>query len=88
MPARVINITIDCDDALKVGNFWSAALGRPLDLGSGADFASVGGDDAERSEPAWYFARVPEQEVTKNRMHVDLVDSDLSAIDWLLWGDR
>jgi hypothetical protein len=34
MTARIGNITFDCDDALKIVTFWSAALGRPLDKGS------------------------------------------------------
>jgi predicted enzyme related to lactoylglutathione lyase len=80
MPARVINITFDCDDALAVGTFWSEALGRPLDEGSSSGFASIGGGDPERTEPAWYFEKVPEQKSAKNRVHVDLVDEDPSSI--------
>ena len=30
MPARVINVTVDCAETLKVATFWSAVLGRPL----------------------------------------------------------
>ncbi len=32
---RVGNIALDCDDVLNVAQFWSAALGRPLDANSG-----------------------------------------------------
>jgi hypothetical protein len=32
MTARVGNITFDCDDVLKMATFWSAVLGRPIDL--------------------------------------------------------
>jgi predicted enzyme related to lactoylglutathione lyase len=81
VPARVINITFDCDDALKVGSFWSEVLGRPLDHGSNAGFVSIGGGDSERTEPAWYFEKVPEQKTAKNRVHVDLVDPDPLAVD-------
>jgi hypothetical protein len=84
MSLRVGNITFDCDDALKLGGFWSEALGRPLDGGSGPAFASIGGDDPARIEPAWYFERVPEPKVAKNRMHVDLVDPDPSVVDRLV----
>ena len=84
MPARVGNITFDCDDALKVGDFWSQALGRPLDPQSGPLFASIGGDDPERTEPAWYFEKVPEPKTAKNRMHLDLVDPDPSALERLV----
>ena len=57
MPMRVGNIAFDCDDVLNVGGFWSETLGRPLDPGSGPAFASIGGDDADRTEPAWYFEK-------------------------------
>jgi hypothetical protein len=84
MPARVINITFDCDDALKVARFWSVVLGRPLDAGASAGFASIGGSDAERSESAWYFEKVVEAKTAKNRLHVDLLDEDPSAVDRLI----
>jgi predicted enzyme related to lactoylglutathione lyase len=81
---RVGNITFDCDDVLEVAKFWSAALGRPLDPGSSPGFASIGGTDAGRVEPAWYFEKVPERKQAKNRMHLDLVDPDPSAVDRLV----
>ena len=84
MPARLGNVTFDCDDALKVGGFWAAALGRALDPGSGPAFASIGGADPERDEPAWYFESVPEHKAAKNRVHLDLVDPDPSAVDRLV----
>jgi hypothetical protein len=59
MAARVGNITFD---------FWSAVLGRPLDKGSSELFASLGGADAARQEPAWYFNRVPESKAGRQRV--------------------
>src|SRR5436305_9426508 len=79
MAAKIGNIAFDCDDVLKLAAFWSAVLGRPLDKGSSEVFASIGGADAERGEPAWYFNKVPEPKRAKNRVHVDLVDPDPSA---------
>jgi hypothetical protein len=84
MTARVGNITFDCDDVLKMAAFWSAVLGRPVDEGSSPAFASIGGADPARQEPAWYFAKVPEPKGAKNRVHLDLVDPDPSAIDELV----
>jgi hypothetical protein len=84
MPLRVGNITLDCDDVLGVAQFWSAALDRPLDPASGPYFASIGGSDPERAQPAWYFEKVPEHKVAKNRMHLDLVDPDPSAVERLV----
>ena len=41
MPARIGNITFDCRDALRLATFWAAALGRQLDDGGDAGFASL-----------------------------------------------
>jgi hypothetical protein len=84
MTARIGNIAFDCDDVLKIATFWSAVLGRPLDNGSSEWFASIGGTDAARREPAWYFNKVPEPKQAKNRVHLDLVDLDSSAVDGLI----
>jgi hypothetical protein len=84
MQARVGNITIDCDDVLRLAGFWSAVLGRPHDSGSGKYFASIGGTDPDRREPAWYFSKVPESRTAKNRVHVDLVIADPAAEEELI----
>jgi predicted enzyme related to lactoylglutathione lyase len=84
MTLRVGSISFDCDDVLRMAEFWSAATGRPLDPSSGPGFASIGGGEAERTEPAWYFEKVPEPKSAKNRMHLDLVDPDPSAVDRLV----
>jgi hypothetical protein len=84
MAARTGNIAFDCDDVLKLAGFWSAALGRPLDKGSSEFFASIGGADGERREPAWYFNKVPEPKQAKNRVHIDLVDPDPDAVNKLV----
>jgi hypothetical protein len=84
MASRVGNVTFDCDDVLKVAVFWSEALGRPLDEGGSEFFASIGGADGQRSEPAWYFEKVPEPKQAKNRVHLDLINPDPSAVDELV----
>lgn len=84
MVARLGNVTFSCDDVLKMAGFWSAALGRPIDRGSSELFASIGGSDAERREPAWYFNKVRELERAKNRVHVDLVNPDPAAVEELV----
>lgn len=81
MATRLANITFDCGDALRVAKFWSGVLGRPLDPGGSEGFASIGGGDAERGEPAWFFEKVPEDKRAKNRVHLDLVDPDATAAD-------
>jgi predicted enzyme related to lactoylglutathione lyase len=84
MAARIGNIAFDCDDVLKMAAFWSAVLGRPVDQGSSKLFASIGGADAKRREPAWYFNKVPEPKRAKNRVHLDLVNPDPAAVDELV----
>jgi predicted enzyme related to lactoylglutathione lyase len=79
--ARIGNIAFDCDDVLKLAAFWSAVLGRPVDKGSSEFFASIGGADAERRGPALYFNKMPESKQAKNRVHLDLVNPDSSAVD-------
>jgi predicted enzyme related to lactoylglutathione lyase len=81
MDVRIANITVDCDDVLRVAAFWSALLGRPLDARSSARFASIGIADGGREEPAWYFTKVPEAKQAKNRLHLDLTIADPSAVD-------
>ncbi len=84
MTSRIGNVAFDCHDVLKIAAFWSAVLGRPLDKGSNELFASIGGADAERREPAWYFNKVPEAKQAKNRVHLDLVNPDPSAVGELI----
>ena len=84
MTLRLGNITFDCDDVLKVARFWSAAIGRPLGARSSPGFASIGLDDADRREPAWYFEKVPEGKQAKNRLHLDFVDPDPAAVEKLV----
>jgi hypothetical protein len=86
MALKLAAVTIDCDDALTVAQFWSAALNRPIDPIPSSDFASIGmtehrdtrgwrlGDD-----PTWLFAKVPEPRTAKNRMHVDMTAPDREA---------
>jgi predicted enzyme related to lactoylglutathione lyase len=84
MPAEIANISIDCDDVMRVATFWSAALGRPLDGWSGPGYASIGVHDGERARPAWFFNKVAEPKAAKNRVHLDLVSPDPSFVDELV----
>jgi hypothetical protein len=86
MTIRIASVTFDCADALAVGRFWSAALGRPLDPDPSSDFAAIGfagrrdtvgwAPVAGESAPTWIFTRVPEPKVAKNRVHLDVTASD------------
>jgi hypothetical protein len=83
---KIAAVTIDCEDALLVGRFWSAALGRPLDAKPSKEFASIGFPEHRDTngwrlsdEETWLFAKVPEPKTAKNRMHVDLAAPDHQA---------
>jgi predicted enzyme related to lactoylglutathione lyase len=85
---KVAAVTIDCDDALTVARFWSAALDRPLDANASSDFASIGMPEHRDhtgwsvdngGDPTWLFAKVPEPKTAKNRMHVDFAALDDQA---------
>ena len=89
MTVRIASVTFDCADALTVGRFWSAALGRPLDPNASSDHASigftgrrdtVGWAPVERdNDPTWMFAKVREPKTAKNRMHLDVMSPDPEA---------
>jgi len=89
MTIKVACVTFDCADALVVGRFWSTAVGRALDEGADSGFASMGfasrrdrqgwAQVEPADEPTWIFAQVPEPKVGKNRLHLDVVATDVEA---------
>jgi hypothetical protein len=81
---KIANITLDCEDVVKLAAFWSNVLDRSIDEGSSDAFASIGGADTRRSEPAWYFNKVDESRTAKNRLHLDFVDPDPAAVSNLV----
>jgi predicted enzyme related to lactoylglutathione lyase len=74
MTIALVHITFDAADPATLADFWSAALGRPVDDGAGEFFASI--DDHDPGRPSWFFVKVPEGKATKNRVHVDLSADD------------
>jgi hypothetical protein len=89
MTIKFACVTFDCADAMVVGRFWSAALGRPLDPEASDGFAAIGFTErrdrvgwapAESNDDlTWVFAKVPESKVAKNRVHLDLMAPDPEA---------
>lgn len=76
------HVVFDCRNAAELAGFWSKVLGCPVDAGGNEFFATVGREGAA-PHPAFMFAKVPEERVGKNRLHVDLVSSD-----WAVEVDR
>jgi predicted enzyme related to lactoylglutathione lyase len=81
MTLHLGNLTVDCDDTLRVAAFWSAALDRPIDDEPSEHFASIGRDGGGDggAQPGWFFIKVPEGKAVKNRVHVDLHADDREA---------
>ncbi len=80
MSLHVAAITFDCANAQQLAEFWSGAVGRPVDtegdMAASEYFAripSVGG------EPLMMFIQVPEAKSAKNRVHLDMQASDREA---------
>ena len=70
MPSFIKNLTVDCDDALRVARFWAAALGSDVDEESTPGRAYV-------EAPAWggpniWFRGGRGAKTGPNRVHLDL----------------
>jgi predicted enzyme related to lactoylglutathione lyase len=74
----VYGLSIDCADPIAVADFWSAALGRPVNPGSTAENAAIDATD-QASGPRLAFHKVPEHKTIKNRLHLDLRTDQFEA---------
>lgn len=70
MAAVIKSVSFDCADALALAQFWAAALGTDVDEDATSDLAYV--EAAGWGGPNMWFARVPEVNAGKNRVHLDL----------------
>ena len=80
MSLHVAAITFDCANALRVAEFWAAAVGRPVDregeMAASEFFAHIPGDGGD---PLMMFIKVPEAKTVKNRVHLDMQAADRDA---------
>jgi predicted enzyme related to lactoylglutathione lyase len=72
------HVVVDSQQADNIAAFWSALLERPLTEGANQFFAMIPASE-DSSFPAMMFLAVPEPRQGKNRLHIDLVATDLSA---------
>jgi len=72
------HVVIDSQRADDIAAFWSALLERPVTAGANQFFAMIPASE-DASFPAMMFLAVPEPRQGKNRLHLDLVATDLSA---------
>jgi len=76
MPNQWSGVTIDCQDAERVADFWSALLDRPRGpMEDGFIYLGVR-DDAQ---PWIVFQAVPEPKRGKVRIHLDVTVDDIEA---------
>ena len=89
--ATMKDVVIDCAHPASLARFWAEVLDgyavAPYDEAELERLQSMGIDDPEDDPgvivegpgPRFYFQRVPEGKVAKNRMHVDLWSDDRDA---------
>ena len=81
MSLRIQNISIDCLDPARLAAFWAEALGWRITSVEPEEVVlePPAGSREEGIVPDVLFLPVPEDRVTKNRLHLDLRPSDQSA---------
>ncbi|GAB3729956.1 VOC family protein [Amycolatopsis oliviviridis] len=67
-------ITIDCADPRGLAAFWTKALGVEVDQDYEGEFLIL--HPKTGTAPVFAFQRVPEERVSKNRVHMDFVSED------------
>jgi hypothetical protein len=70
MPSFIKNLTVDCDDAMRVARFWAAALGSDVDEDSTPQRAYV--EAATWGGPNIWFRGGHGAKTAPNRVHLDL----------------
>jgi hypothetical protein len=84
MTSRLLQVTVDCRNPHRLAGFWAAVLDYRVieDKGDQVEIASWEPTvEAVRREPmpsTVMFIRVPEDKVTKNRLHLDVMPIDVS----------
>jgi predicted enzyme related to lactoylglutathione lyase len=74
MTSRLVALSFDANDPLRLGGFWAEALKWAIEHDNGDDVALVPTDNTGfRIE----FQAVPEQKAGKNRIHLDLTTTSL-----------
>ena len=71
-------VVIDSRRADEIAAFWSAFVDRPVKDGANQFFALIPASE-DGTFPALMFLGVPEPRQGKNRLHLDLVATDLPA---------
>jgi catechol 2,3-dioxygenase-like lactoylglutathione lyase family enzyme len=70
--SRLKDICFDCEDQRRVARFWSEVLGYRLEMGEGNEPDDPVCLRAPEGEHDFWFNKVPETKVVKNRVHIDI----------------
>jgi hypothetical protein len=78
---RIQCLCIDTTDPARLANFWQSALGwrRTYERDDEVVLEPPVGSPEDGIVPDLLFLRVPEDKVTKNRLHLDLRPGDQAA---------
>ena len=79
MSNTFFGVAVDCVDAAALARFWADALGREIADHATREHAVVLVDDEAIHGPRLAFHHVPEPKTVKNRLHLDLITTDLEA---------
>jgi len=78
---RIQCVVVDSHDCERLATFWSQALGWRITFRSDEEWAiePPEGDPAVDVAPDILFVKVPDEKITKNRLHFDLRPLDQAA---------
>jgi predicted enzyme related to lactoylglutathione lyase len=76
MTLRFNEVCIDAADIHALGQWWSTALGWPLEVTDDGDVMLT---PPSGEGPIWLFLAVPDGKVVKNRIHFDFNADDQAA---------
>ena len=71
-----LELVLDCADAQRLAQFWTAALGYRR-LGSAGSYVAL--VPLEGDPPKLILQQVAEPKTAKNRMHLDMLAPDIEA---------
>ncbi len=73
---RAIGVTIDSNDPKRTADFWQAAIGFRRREGDGNPYITLSDSPVGRPLNHLTIQKVPEGKTAKNRLHLDLFDTD------------
>lgn len=72
MAPTIAMYSFECSDAARLAEFWAKVMGKQVDSGASADYATL---DFAAEGPTWMFVRASGPSQRANRFMLDLTDS-------------